>query len=95
MALVGRFVQTFAEANMALAVRVPLNGDYHTAFTIKSQTRTELTLVSLKTGEEWIKRIIRRKGNEWFTYEHTGLWVKMFGGRTEKVTVLPFLKDGK
>lgn len=97
MGIQGQYVNTFAEANLASAVDVHINGDYQFFFDVVGVERDmlgEAVLVILRphgSDEVWRKEISRKKnGRESITYVHKGAYTGIFGGKGEVVEVVPF-----
>lgn len=93
MGISGGYVEKFSEANLASAVDVHMNGDYHFFFDVLEADGKEVTVKTHNGGEVWKKKIQRRNGREFFTYQHAGAYQAIFGGKAEVVKVVPFKGD--
>lgn len=96
MGISGNYVDKFADANLASAVNVHMDGDYDFFFNV---VRVELDLAgegevvhlqSQKTGDILKKFISRKDGREFVTYLHRGVYQEIYGGKAERVKVVPF-----
>lgn len=93
MTFVGRFADTFAGANSALAIGVHMNGDYEFHFEVLGVGPSHVKVKSLKNGKVTRRRIRRDGDRECFVYLHRGMFQSIFGGPAERVTVVPFNRE--
>lgn len=89
MGVSGTHTMTFAEANLATAVDVHLNGDYEFFYDVLRVTPTRVRVRGHKSQKETSHKIRKGpSGREYFQVIHRGALEEMFGPET--VTVMPF-----
>ena len=91
MGISGQFVQNFGDANLASAVGVHMNGDYHFFFDIVEIYGRRIKLKSHRDGSIFDLQVKRSKdGFQFVTYEHYGIYSQLISKKQERIKVVPF-----